>query len=368
MTRLVMTVGGSPLPLLRTLLALRPKDLVALATTESEPVFNRLLHVLGELDADAVPDTQLQLVPAHDVAAAQRISADAVAVLGTDICYTGGTWAMSVGLMRAFLASGGRGTAWYAVDDGDVLLGHDGQTLDTRPAIGASPVNLRQMLDLHAARPDGWRDVEPIAPVDPAKLSQELQRMPKLVEGPQAAQRSQELTTLVLRAVATLVGDAGAVYPSSRILLRGGGRQRIEPLPPVMVHRGRLTVLAIPGFTRSESRKPPKTFDRTTDLGALKEALYAAEFLAVRGGGMHARAVSIATDPWGDGGAGRLWQDVGPDTAPDIIDPADPDRRTEAMPRLGSFSFADLLVGLSNKAFDSGLAAPITAWLLGEAS
>jgi hypothetical protein len=134
-----------------------------------------------------------------------------------------------------------------------------------------------------------------------------------------------------------------------------------------MVCAGRLTVLAVPGYSRSENARPPRNYDRRTGLGALKEALYAADFLAGRGGGLHARAVSIATDPSGDGGAARLLQDLGPQTAPDVIDPADPQRRSEPVSRLGSFSFADLLVGLSNARYDIGLLALITAWLRGVA-
>jgi hypothetical protein len=366
MSRLVMTVGGSPLPLLRTLLVLRPDRLVALTTTESAPVLDRLITVLRELDPGAVPNLQGLTVPAHDLPGLERACAGVLHEAPADVCYAGGTWAMSAALMRAFLSSGGAGTAWYVADDGDLLIGHRGKTLDTRPAMETTPLDLRQMLALHGALPQRWRDNEPIPPApDAARLYRQLQSLPKAVEGAQAAASGKAVTSAVLTAVATLVGDQGTVYPESRIALRAGGREREQVLPPTLVSRGRLTVLSIPGFTRAKHPRGPRTFDRSTGLGTLKESLYAAHFLATRGGGAHARAGSITTDPGGDGGASRLRQDLGPDTVPDVIDPADPTRRVEPHPRIASFSLKDLYEGVANVAIDVGLAAGITEWLLG---
>lgn len=353
--------------MLRTLLTLRPTEVVALTTAASAPTVQRLRAVHQELAQDPGLAIREVCVPALDLPELNGMSARVLAEGPASVCYAGGTPAMSAALMRQFLERADEcATAWYVADDGDVLLGHRGEVRDTRPEMAAAPLTLRQMMLLHGTLPPNWREPGPIEP--PTSLRAEylrLQSMPRSVAGPDAAEACRSLITAVLSALAGIVGSAGSVYPESRVVVKGRSGERTETLPPCIITGGRLTSLSIPAYTRSARRTGSKPFDRSTALGSLKEGLYAVAFLAQLAGGVHARALSIATDPSGDGGAERLLQDLGPMTLPDLIDPADPARRISPSGRLGSFSFQDLLIGLSNRVFDVGLRTPITSWLLG---
>ena len=235
---LVVTVGGSPVPVLLALLALRPQRVLAVHTADSRVVWERVETLYRQLaagggghdsGADAVTLESIQVAPHNPqetINALAPLSGDA----GWSLSYVGGTPSMSAAAFMVWWnahAGGQPGPAeanpsepnlpleapgaWYAAEDGDVLLRHDGLFVESRDTLQGVEVGLADLMRLHGAEPGGdeshWQAHVPnLSPYD---VVSQLVRMPRTFAPHQRQEVEKGAAALITEGLALLAERGG---------------------------------------------------------------------------------------------------------------------------------------------------------------
>ena len=182
---LVVTVGGSPVPVLLAMLALRPHRIIAIHTAQSRVVWQRVEELYRRIRADhagrqTVGDQGHHLVVEACQVAPHEASQTVAALVDLrdgpawSLAYAGGTPTISAAAFGAwweangdvaqgpdtahseFIADGPG--AWYVAEDGDSLIRHDGVLLESRDVLAERIFTLVDVMRLHGMEPLGDLD------------------------------------------------------------------------------------------------------------------------------------------------------------------------------------------------------------------
>lgn len=194
---LVVTVGGSPVPVLLALAALRPAHVVALVTRASHPVWDRTVEAAHRLVGWS-GTSEVVTVVNHDPASTVEALAELerAGLRDWSLAYAGGTPTMSaVSFARWHSGPGSAGPgstgtagaavprAWYVAEAGDLLVSHDDVRMEQADVLGDSTLPLHELVQLHGLHADGfasaphrWQPVR--AEGDPAEISRTMRELP----------------------------------------------------------------------------------------------------------------------------------------------------------------------------------------------
>lgn len=342
---LVVTVGGSPVPVLLTLLGLRPTTVTALVSAESTRVWQRIWSAYGGLVPDQVGvPPKVFVVPAFDVAAVAEVVAREADEVQRDgrtlqLGYSAGSPAMSAGAFQGWWRtraggeghSPGRGTdavagAWYVAEEGDALIRHDGVYIEAPDILNGRNLTLAGMVELHGLVPVGrgssphkWEPHR--SGVDTRGARAALQGLPRRGAPRDLAALQSAATATVLDAL-TLVGDVRGVdtYPPTIASepVAGQGQGRIVGIGISAVQGLAFRMFEVAAYRRRRLVSGDVA-TRQWRPGPLKEAMFDAEGRARQVGGIRADTALLSLEvpernhcP----AVELLWRDVGPLTAP----------------------------------------------------
>ena len=390
---LVVTVGGSPVPVLLAMLALRPHRVIAIHTAQSRVVWQRVEELYRRIRADhagrqTVGDQGHHLVVETCQVAPHEASQTVAALVDLrdgpawSLAYAGGTPTISAAAFGAWweangdLAQGpdtaysefiadGPG-AWYVAEDGDSLIRHDGVLLESRDVLAERIFTLVDVMRLHGMEPlrdlDRWTAHLPSR--TPMDVARQIGGMRPTYRRDQRAEIEAEVQALLLDAVAHLAGLGGGRTFALGTLEAVDTAETINERTPadiVVVNGLSIGVLRPAVFPRfpvehqrpEASGRPTKSskIDFVWTPGQLKEQLFDAQRLAQAIGGIRARcAVQVLTGPNRRGLSPELAAvvDAGPDFRPGRlglsrvrgVDPVDP------LPAITGFNRADLAYAL----------------------
>jgi hypothetical protein len=338
-SRLVVTVGGSPVPVLLTLLGLRPARVTAVVSQESTPVWTRLWQAYRGLAPDAPEITpKVVVVPPFDVAAASEAVHQEAREFGGPfhLGYSGGSPAMSAGAFGAWWSAYGAsasgqqadldGAAWYVAEEGDALVRHEGVFVEARDILAGRSLTLAAMVELHGlepagieARPDRW---EPHScALDPRSARKALRQLAAAGEPRELPQLNAAADSAVLDAL-TLIGDSAGVttYGPTRLVdhpTDDRPRQSIE-LGICVIDGLTLKMVTVAAYRRHKAAVGD-IVTRRWSAGQLKEALFDAEVRARRAGGIRVDTGLLSLEvpqPNRRPVVEALWRDIGPLSSP----------------------------------------------------
>ena len=164
---LVVTVGGSPVPVLLALAALRPAHVVALVTRASHPVWDRTVEAAHRLVGWS-GTSEVVTVVNHDPASTVEALAELerAGLRDWSLAYAGGTPTMSaVSFARWHSGPGSAGPgstgtagaavprAWYVAEAGDLLVSHDDVRMEQADVLGDSTLPLHGRCSCTACTP-----------------------------------------------------------------------------------------------------------------------------------------------------------------------------------------------------------------------
>lgn len=363
---LVITVGGSPVPVLLTLLGLQPERVTAITSPRSDVVWQRVWSAFVDLaPAYGALTPRVVEVPARDLAAATRAvgeEADA-AEEPVHLGYSGGSAAMSagaflgwwreVGVPSSAVQEGGP-AAWYVAEHGDALVRHDGGYVEAADILGTRNLGLVAMLHLHGLesagldkRPDAWTPRQPAA--EAPAVRDAIRRLPigGMAKDLDVLRRQAEAQVVDALALIGLRGGVD-VYPRLRATSPAVGEEpgSSVDLGLACVRGLRLRMIEVASYRRAKPGAPEVT--RRWPPGPLKEALFDAASRARLAGGLHAGAGLVSLEPRRANAhpvVEMLWRDTGPLTAPARL--GYPGQEGEpALPAMTAFAEAELLESL----------------------
>jgi hypothetical protein len=399
---LVVTVGGSPVPVLLAMLALRPRQVVALHTAQSRVVWDRVEQLYRRLVSGgpggsvAAPlEVEAIQVPPHDAAETVDSLAGLGGRTGWSLAYGGGTPTMSAAAFRTWwqahrwdaawdeveetaakspsdaAASG----AWYAAEDGDVLLRQDGLFVESRDILAGLEVSLVDLMRLHGAEPQGrealWR--EQVPQLTPMNVASQIISMPSVFTPDQRQQVEKDVRELITEGLAIVAARGGAkVYPVGAFeVVDSGLHVHPGPLVDIAVVQGlalgllRLAVFpSSTGKPSSDQAIVPAGAKRITfnwRAGAIKEQLFDAEAVARSLGGIRARSAVLTLSKasrYGPSPEVVAVVDVGPDFRPGRLGlPTSPNALPpDPLPDMAGFNGKDLTQAL----LECSMSVPLT--------
>lgn len=385
---LLLTVGGSPAPIVAQLIALQPENVHALVTEESADVWPRVLEATAALEARAGRefrcDATATLVPAHDISGIESAALAATATWNDwSLGYAGGTPAMSAGAFRAWRSGPGERAmtqaagpaAWYVVENGDALVDHRGDWVDVTRAMAGRNLSFRELLCMNGVEPCG--PLERWDPIPPSQDARGLRRLlwdiPDRHRRSERAHADDRLGQLIGEALATIGHRGGAeVYRNNHVTVPDKAAARLS-LPLAVVTGFTLRLVEVLGYepdpttpARDPSSRPntePQVSVNWQRIAQAKEAMFAAEWKARQVGGLQAKAACLITAPGRCGRhiAGVICPDTGPRTEPgDLL----PDRPW-ARDRVTAFSRHDLISEVDALLFGTE-PGPMGKWLIHE--
>lgn len=388
---LLVTVGGSPAPVLAQLLTLRPDQAHVVVSAESLRVWDRAMAAYQSLEAmagrDPDPSVAVSVVAAHDLLAIETaVEGAARAWPEWSVAYAGGTPAMSAAAVRVWWRSGQQANlgaevpmafqsaAWYVAENGDAVVNERGGVINVREILGGRSLSLAQLLRLNDVEPLGsdehWRLVQ--SDESAAEVRGSLEALPQqcpAVDRPAADARLQQVVTTAL---ATVTREAGVdIYaPTKAAVWHGDARVHVD-LPIAVVTGFTLRLFECLGYQPDDrpapasavAQKGPRQVFRRQVVARAKEALFEAQWKARLTGGTHGRAACLCTAHGRFGAlvAETLWADLGPVTSPDDL----VEVGTFAPEPVAAFSMHDLqdeLVRMIN-GWNFG---PLGRWLIDE--
>jgi len=354
---LVVTVGGSPVPVLLVLAALRPAHAVALVTQASQPVWERVVEAADRLIGWSGTKETVTVVNHDPVSTVEALAQlEDAGLRDWSLAYAGGTPTMSAMSFARWKAGAGLGLrpgtggprAWYVAEAGDLLVSHDDVRLEQANVLGPVTLPLHEMVALHGLHADGfdaapqrWQPVP--GDTDPVEVSRVLGGLPVFGASHDRDSLDSSLVEAAAGAVARLVAD----HPSTSVYRpvkasRPDGRQLEDPHGLAVVTGMSVRVLSVAGFARPWPDKPMLL--RRRQVSDLKEQLFGAFDVARGFGGLHARAAVLGTDtsPSAQDEVRTIWADIGPLSRPDDL--SDPGRDQDPpWPPMTAFCWADLL-------------------------
>ena len=193
---LVITVGGSPVPIVATLLGLRPANVLAVVSAQSADVWDRAWAAYGLLDSAAKGAQVLKCeVPAHDWAAVTGELAAAHLAVPWSLGYAGGSPTMSAGAFDVWWTTHqdeSTAGAWYVAEAGDVLVRHDGCFVELADVLCGRRLTLADFVVMHGLtpayierRPERWRPH--LSQDPPTQVHQALCNLDAEIEGTKLA-------------------------------------------------------------------------------------------------------------------------------------------------------------------------------------
>lgn len=331
---LVLTVGGSPVPVLLTLLGLRPARVTAVVSAASAGVWGRVWQsYLGLEPAGAAVAHDVVEVPAFDAAAVDRAVTD-VAADGRapfDLGYSGGSPAMTAGAFGAWWAAFGARSAdsgvgaWYVAEEGDALIRHDGLFVEAGDVMAGRHLTLAAMVRLHGlepaglvARPEAWEPYP--CPTDHRAVRKALRQLPETGDTRDRERLQAAAVAAALDSIAVIGGAAGlAVHAPVRVLDTSpdGRLGEASPLGICLVQGLALRMIEVAGYRRKDA--DAQTLTRRWKASWLKEALFDAEVRARRAGGVRTDTALMsleASRPNETLAVETLWRDIGPLSTP----------------------------------------------------
>jgi hypothetical protein len=354
---LVVTVGGSPVPVLLALAALRPAHVVALVTQASHPVWDRVVAAAGTLVGWSGTTEAVTVVNHDPTSTATSLEhLEDAGMREWSLAYAGGTPTMSAVAFARWQAGPGavvqsssvQPRAWYVAEAGDVLVSHDDVVLHQSDALTSASIPLADMVVLHGLHPDRFEAApEQWQPVpgddDPAVLSAALDELPVYGASAERDSLDARLVDVVARAVARVAAD----QPATRVYRpvkasRADGREFDGRTRGIVAVTGlSVRLLSVAGYARSSPDKPLVL--RRMPVGDLKEQLFTAYDVARGLGGLHARAAVLGTDtsPSAHDEVRTIWADIGPLSQPDDL--PHPDSDDPPWPPMTAFAWSDLV-------------------------
>lgn len=373
--KLLVTVGGSPLPVLISLVALRPVEIHALVTSESVDVWQRMLATYAEL-LDCEPTDIVATstrVSGHDLTAIDEVAERVLDTGDWGVSYAGGLAAMSGAVVRQFLRKYDRldrpaeAVAWYVAEDGDVMSGDRGEVLDVPSAARGVALSLEQMLRLHAAVPVVERFVPEVGVTgDPRNLHHELATLPKRVRPERIMPESDNYQWAVAEALSFCLRAHAAcrVYFNQLASIQSEDGTEVQwKLPIAIVNGFHLYLIEAPGFVKNPDWSAGGS--QCWRLGALKEKAFTAQYLAHRVGGVHGRSAIVVPKP-SAGNLANLSNDFGPDSLPDDLPRGQNPGREPGLPRTHVFGLSDVRESLAAEIAGLVDTTELIEWLGGE--
>lgn len=375
---LVVTVGGSPTPVLLALAGLWPTHVVAVVSQASRPVWERCVDAAERLFGWSGSIEVVTVVDHDPVSMGEALAElEGAGLRDWSLAYAGGTPTMSAICVARWHAGPGSASppgeagprAWYAAEAGDVLVSHDGVEVKQADVLGAATVPLHEMVALHGSHADAfdrapqrWQPI--VSAGDPAQLATTLRELP--VYG--ASHNRDALEAALVQAVGEAVALVAADHPSTAVYRpvkasRPDGWELHDPRGLVVVSGLSVRVLTVAGFDRPWPDKP--LLLRRQRVGDLKEQLFAAYDVARGVGGLHARAAVLGTDPSPSARdeVRPMWADVGPLTQPDDL----PDREGDEdppWPPMTAFAWDDLIEAVDWAGYpDDAHSSDLYRWL-----
>lgn len=388
--RLCLTVGGSPVPVLLTLLGLRPRGVVAVVTAQSAEVWRRVAALYARLAGSQLTEHVVQ-VPAHDPARTGAAIREALPDPGWSLGYSGGSPTMAATAFQVWHAAHGAAplpdvssdpAAWYVAESGDALLRHDGVYVESATVLAGSNVSLVELMRLHGAEPLGdlqrWQPHVPARDVD--AVLNGLVRLPRRIPLDHRSEAQRACTDLLLDGLAHLADTGGTsvhVLGSFDIARRGQRVTAAASTDAALVHGLGISIVRLAVYPRAQHTREAAGAHRDLTFrwrpAWVKDELFDVERVAQAVGGLQARGAVLcmsARNTYGVEPVKVAAVDVGPDYRPSRLGPGrhTMDAAVEPLPAISGFSVDDLQAALYAVRLGVGmdLSGELTRWIAWE--